>query len=341
MGQEASVPFPEGHDASGEPSHNGSRRSAKALGSIMRRDKEGLGEHIDKEMARAAAEGGHFGSQEEYHFAAMTPEQQEAFIMRQQYEQQVMRQQQQQQQEHQQAYMMQSPPQQQYVPNGIPPPPREESPRPDTAVTVMMTADAARGGKGGKLPGTRLINSMKNLAINAKGAAGAVIHAEQEELPGVKATGSVSDWQRQWEADDESDEEDEEDAKMPASPLRPAMDQGYSLAGFGVPNAEPRMIPAPQSPARGMESATMPVSAAKDGVIRDSPNRQPMNRQESDGVEWDTGAQVMPVKEKPSIEMFLPMLRVLGKGSFGKVRSFAFTVCVSCCCDDAVYRSYH
>ena len=39
-----------------------------------------------------------------------------------------------------------------------------------------------------------------------------------------------------------------------------------------------------------------------------------------DGVEWDTGAIAAGTDyEKPNVQMFLPLLRVLGKGSFGKV----------------------
>ncbi|GFH50253.1 kinase-like protein [Chaetoceros tenuissimus] len=39
-----------------------------------------------------------------------------------------------------------------------------------------------------------------------------------------------------------------------------------------------------------------------------------------DGIEWDTAQNQLSDKyEKPSIQMFLPLLRVLGKGSFGKV----------------------
>lgn len=49
---------------------------------------------------------------------------------------------------------------------------------------------------------------------------------------------------------------------------------------------------------------------------------------DDDGVEWDTGivqAQQLgpdgqPISEKPNVQQFLPLLRVLGKGSFGKVR---------------------
>jgi hypothetical protein len=40
-------------------------------------------------------------------------------------------------------------------------------------------------------------------------------------------------------------------------------------------------------------------------------------------LEWDTGGMHGAEEAgnlKPNVQMFLPMLRVLGKGSFGKVR---------------------
>jgi hypothetical protein len=38
-------------------------------------------------------------------------------------------------------------------------------------------------------------------------------------------------------------------------------------------------------------------------------------------LEWDTGALTTGPEDedKPNVQMFLPLLRVLGKGSFGKV----------------------
>jgi hypothetical protein len=305
MGQEASMPA-EGLDA--DQLNSGTRtgpRAAKALGNMIRRGQEVV-EYSDRETARAAAAGGHFTlasyEAEQYPASQMTPEQQEAYIMAQQ-----------------RAYAMQ---QQGYQNSngGIPPPP-EISPRVDASVTVMM-ADG-KASRNTKLPGTRLINSMKNLAITAKGAV-------SDASGHIKSSGtdSVTDWQRQWEDDDESDGEEEEDSKLPATPLRPGMDNGYSQAAAGIPNADPRVLhAAPRSPIA--ESATMPKSQG-DGVMFESPSKVAAYvKQESDGMEWDTGAQQMPRKEKPSIEMFLPMLRVLGKGSFGKVRFCNNTLFVS------------
>ena len=57
------------------------------------------------------------------------------------------------------------------------------------------------------------------------------------------------------------------------------------------------------------------------------PQQQSLNRQESeDGIEWDTGMMQDQGYEKPNVEMFMPLLRVLGKGSFGKVCITRLTV---------------
>jgi hypothetical protein len=63
-----------------------------------------------------------------------------------------------------------------------------------------------------------------------------------------------------------------------------------------------------------------PPSGAANPVVVDNDNND-----DDDGVEWDTG--MVPsgqegegmMSDKPSVEQFLPLLRVLGKGSFGKV----------------------
>jgi hypothetical protein len=65
---------------------------------------------------------------------------------------------------------------------------------------------------------------------------------------------------------------------------------------------------------------------------------------DDDGVEWDTGMTsqlqqlqqqeegqgISVLTEKPNVEQFLPLLRVLGKGSFGKVREHACSVPCLC-----------
>jgi hypothetical protein len=146
---------------------------------------------------------------------------------------------------------------------------------------------------------------MRNLKIGQRGP------GTPHEAPGTKTTGlsSVNEWQRQWDDDDESDGEDEPNGM----PMHPPMAKGSA----GIP----------KSPERGGESATMPAYPQK--VENGIPQVQmtEMARQLSDGLEWDTGVQIQQ-KHKPNIEMFLPMLRVLGKGSFGKACLFV--------CDSAI-----
>ena len=86
MGQEASMPVPDGQEADYKHSNNASNtsragpRAAKALGNMIRRGHEGV-EYNDRETARAAAAGGHFSvastDSEQYPASQMTPEQQQ------------------------------------------------------------------------------------------------------------------------------------------------------------------------------------------------------------------------------------------------------------------------
>jgi hypothetical protein len=139
---------------------------------------------------------------------------------------------------------------------------------------------------------------MRNLKIGQRGP-GTPAHPEHG-APGTKTTGlsNVNEWQRQWDEDDESDGEDE--------PYGMQMHLPLATGTAGIPKAP---------------SATMPAYPQK--VENDMPQVQAidMARQVSDGLEWDTGVQ-KPETHKPNIDFFLPMLRVLGKGSFGKVCLF-------------------
>lgn len=148
----------------------------------------------------------------------------------------------------------------------------------------------------------------------------------------------AQEWEKQWD-EDEDDDSDEEDvsagrqgapvvARMGAAPpvhaMRPGMDTGHSdMAGTPSVSTTPdsksgdakpyfvtpdTVYDAPSSPTH-QQRAT--VSAPN------SPNVIPLN-DDDDGLEWDTGEQAED--SKPEVKMFMPMLRVLGKGSFGKVR---------------------
>ncbi|KAG7351852.1 serine/threonine protein kinase [Nitzschia inconspicua] len=93
------------------------------------------------------------------------------------------------------------------------------------------------------------------------------------------------------------------------------------------------------SPQPGMQQTQLPpyaptphtqkahlVTATPELPIRQHQQQQqrPQQTTDDDGVEWDTGMQQsgdgqIILSEKPNVEQFLPLLRVLGKGSFGKV----------------------
>jgi hypothetical protein len=106
--------------------------------------------------------------------------------------------------------------------------------------------------------------------------------------------GPVNDWEKQWDEDDDESDGEEESAQ-PAVPL-------HHQAGEPV---RPDTAMRPDLP------PTTPPRAPRPAIV-----------EQDDGLEWDTAAGTVPSEEKPNIQMFMPMLRVLGKGSFGKVRSF-------------------
>ncbi|GAX22565.1 ribosomal protein S6 kinase alpha-1/2/3/6 [Fistulifera solaris] len=96
-----------------------------------------------------------------------------------------------------------------------------------------------------------------------------------------KAAAGAADWEKQWDEDDEDSSEEEE-----VGPLH-----------FQDPPVE--------------EDAKLPAQTVPE-------NQEVSVISSDDALEWDTAVQ-QNLEEKPDIQMFLPMLRVLGKGSFGKV----------------------
>ncbi len=99
-----------------------------------------------------------------------------------------------------------------------------------------------------------------------------------------KAAAGAADWEKQWDEDDEDSSEEEE-----VGPLH-----------FQDPPVE--------------EDAKLPAQTVPE-------NQEVSVISSDDALEWDTAVQ-QNLEEKPDIQMFLPMLRVLGKGSFGKVITF-------------------
>ncbi len=158
-------------------------------------------------------------------------------------------------------------------------------------------------------------------------------------------------WDRAWAEDTESDEENEdtehnEDANGAESHV--------ALAGTNVTPITPPLPPATSSPAAGSGALHQVMRPGMDWAhtssspMNVSPSKQPQNQpfdfQSSDrrlqsphdsdaanriisnkvdselqrgahGVQWDT-TEKKGDYEKPNLGMFMPMLRVLGKGSF-------------------------
>jgi len=183
--------------------------------------------------------------------------------------------------------------------------------------------------------GKALINSMRNLSIGntirsgvqatahvaAATASAAVATAASVNASVKSSKGGVAEWETRWdEDDDDSDGEDDED-ETGASALaktqlhHPAQQTAF---GSGMDSGHSGMLPS----AQGVVSLDHHHKAQPQPQAA-SPPGSPMRDQQQatdDGVEWDTGAN-QDLTTKPNVQMFLPLLRVLGKGSFGKVCS--------------------
>lgn len=148
-----------------------------------------------------------------------------------------------------------------------------------------------------KKRGRALYNSMRNLTIRGKK--------------------NVNDWETNWDNDSDSDEEEE--------PM--GMDVHDNLAAqttttASAPSSPPRSAPA--SPPRSVPVTASSIPAVTPPEISTLPVEPTLIEPEADNdeVEWDTAEEREEEEDgddKPRVEMFLPMLRVLGKGSFGKV----------------------
>ena len=174
--------------------------------------------------------------------------------------------------------------------------------------------------------GAALISSMRNLSL------GGALRGGNSNNQGKK---EVQDWEKQWDEDEDDDSDEEEmpsgrqggplgghmTATTTAPPqlhaIRPGMDTGHSDASHphvSTPTSDSKphfvtpdtVYDAPASPKHQQRAV---VNSAPN-----SPNYIPES--DDDALEWDTGHD----DSKPNMQMFMPMLRVLGKGSFGKVR---------------------
>jgi hypothetical protein len=134
--------------------------------------------------------------------------------------------------------------------------------------------------------GAALINSMRNITL------GGTLRSKKAE---------VNDWEKQWDEDDDSDEE-EPPTDAPLHQVRPGgMDTGHSSVPYATTQEVHRVTPTPP------DLLSTPIPSRDDSY--------------DDGYSVSSAqAPQLDAEEKPDVHMFLPMLRVLGKGSFGKVR---------------------
>jgi len=362
MGQEASLPQ-DGEDfdeqARAPPSsvnppstnhhHTGGRPGSKMIGTMLQRAGAAAHHQQDyesKEAAMAAADSGQlpfqnngsdYGMQTQHlqqlqqsaqysshptNFHQWTPEEQQTY-------------------HHQQQLAMQ---QQQMMQNQQPQHYAQQSASANASSPTGVVYGAPSGKKGGR--GKALINSMRNLSIGQSIRSGvqatahvaaATANAAVSTAAAVNATvkshsnrGGAAEWETRWdEDDDDSDgEEDEIDSKPSA----------VNLAALPIPHhyqqqQQPPDHTSTQIPGTGAIQTHPPLSATPHSranvvtPVKAAPLRAGDRQISDDALEWDTGAQ-QDITSKPNIEMFMPLLRVLGKGSFGKVSSavaFVFT----------------
>ena len=189
-----------------------------------------------------------------------------------------------------------------------PPHPHHEHPPIPSAASGSnkkgLFQSSGRGARG-------MISSMRNLSI------GGALRKQKD----------VQDWEKQWDEDedddeDESDEEDEHHQLQQQPPL-------HSLKATAA--AAPPTVMTGSSLQRASEPTDLlsgpPVTAsyASSGLSSSSLMAATTTvQQQAAGPDWDTEGIPQAPREatgrKPDVQMFLPMLRVLGKGSFGKVR---------------------
>jgi hypothetical protein len=360
MGQEASVPEDNGNglddQARAPPSatnppdsgQGAARPGTKMIGTMIHRAAQSVG-HKDfegKEAARAAASSGQMpftqygngGTLQYPSLQHLTAEEQQHYLQQHHHNTyQHYHQQQQQEQINHSQYPDHNP---QHASSSQLPAPNGSGHASSASATGFYAA-AVKSGRG-----KALMKSMKSLSISntirsgvqatahaAAATATATANAVSATAAAVNANviksskGGASEWETKWDEDDDDSEgeDDENDTNSEAAlravasiqvqekeqhqhiPISPGIDDGRSNL----------------SPTTGMASAS--VTPAKLPQQKANVVTPVKNDLSDDGLEWDTGAQ-QDVVSKPNVQMFLPLLRVLGKGSFGKVSSI---LCIS------------
>lgn len=138
---------------------------------------------------------------------------------------------------------------------------------------------------------------MKSLSISS---------AIQKAADKAKLTkgGGVNDWATKWDEDEDDDSDDDGVNSNAKQPLHPPVGQTAvtpsttAIAGSPWPESQPM---------------THRVTATPDSDIH------PMRHSSEGAPSWESEPIQRQPQDKPNVQMFLPLLRVLGKGSFGKV----------------------
>jgi hypothetical protein len=201
-----------------------------------------------------------------------------------------------------------------------------------TKASLFRPTVAARG----------VISQMRSLRINKQSSA----MSEKQKAAGAQ------DWEKQWYADDDDDDDDSDDEgddTAAVSPQQPAGGGGGYGSSAAIPPgtgggivtptnaaiARPGLDVSPHGSLSNVHLVTPPDLGSTRGASSQmlayseaSMSQQQYQQYHQQHHHIDVHMQpeevftgvVDPLGKKPDVSMFLPMLRVLGKGSFGKVR---------------------
>jgi len=158
----------------------------------------------------------------------------------------------------------------------------------NTSSSTAATAKAVRNG------GRALINSMRNLTVATGNLKSTGLPRKPDPVQREE-----NEWESRWDADDDDSDGEEEQ-------------EDYQ------PEHDPTLVPPPKKmPSTtpvDLLAAPVPTPASKQNEAFSQ-----ISQAEDEDLLFQKGKKVLAYK-KPNVQMFLPLLRVLGKGSFGKVR---------------------
>jgi hypothetical protein len=219
--------------------------------------------------------------------------------------------------------------------------------------TAAAAANAAQAlSKKSRRAGAGLISSMRNLSLGFGNSQSPGRPSKQQQVNEWETRWDEDEDDEEEEEEDEADKEGDQEEYAQSQPsstirpppplhpqMRPDMDSGFASAASAaaaqmsspMPTAalsyqqQQQQVPfvSPQPGAQPYPKSYAPTPPTqKAHLVTATPDTPAAPPQDDDGVEWDTGmpqGDGQQLSDKPSVEQFLPLLRVLGKGSFGKV----------------------